>query len=63
MERLSEIKTKKPVFLKLAPDLTEETLDSIIKVSRNYNIDGFICNNLSKKRNYSKIIKFYSYIY
>ena len=56
LERLSEIKTKKPVFLKLAPDLTEETLDSIIKVSRNYNIDGFICNNLSKKRNYSKII-------
>lgn len=55
-ERIDEIETNKPIFLKLAPNLSEKNLDEIIEVSRKYKIDGFICTNLSKKRDYSKII-------
>ena len=55
-EKLNEIETSKPIFLKLSPDLSEENLDKIIEVSRKHRINGFICTNLSKKRNYSKII-------
>lgn len=45
------LKTKKPIFLKMAPDLSKEKIDKIIKISRKYKIDGFICGNLTKDRN------------
>jgi len=46
---------KKPVFLKLSPDLTEEVIDGILAVCEKYTIAGFICGNLTKVRNNQKI--------
>ena len=56
---LKEINKKKisnPIFLKISPDLTKVQISDIIKLAGKYKIDGFICSNLSKNRNNSKII-------
>lgn len=47
---LEKYPTKKPVFLKIAPDLADEEINQIIAVSGKHHIDGFICTNLTKKR-------------
>lgn len=39
----------KPVLIKLSPDLTEEELKDIVEVSKDNNISGYICTNLTKK--------------
>ncbi len=44
-----KIKVKKPVFLKIAPDLSTKEIDAIIRVVKKHNIQGFICSNLTKK--------------
>mgnify|MGYP001571991263 FL=1 len=43
-------KTNKKIFLKISPDITEENVDKILLVIKNYNIKGFIIGNLLKKR-------------
>ena len=48
---------KKPIFLKLAADLTEHQVNSIIEVCDKHKIDGFICSNLTKKRENLKIVE------
>ncbi len=40
----------KPVFLKISPDLSESQLDAIIDVVFCHRIAGFICSNLTKRR-------------
>lgn len=50
LSAIDAIKTKKPVFLKLAADLTTEKLDAIIAVTDNHRVHGFICTNLTKDR-------------
>lgn len=46
-----KIPTKKPIFLKMAPDMSEKELDQILDVVTNHKVDGFICTNLTKDRN------------
>lgn len=53
---LDEIPTDKPIFIKLAPDMTDEELDDILDVARTHRIHGIICTNLTKKRNNKKIL-------
>lgn len=53
---LETIPTRKPVFIKLSPDLSREEIEGIIGVSRRHKIDGFICANLTKNRNNPAII-------
>ena len=55
-KKLDSIPRNKPVFLKISPDLSRKEIDSIIKVGRKYKIDGFVCTNLTKKRDNNKII-------
>jgi dihydroorotate dehydrogenase len=55
LARLDRIETKKPVFLKISPDLASEQLDTIIEVVNNHRIHGFVCSNLTKKRDPKKI--------
>jgi len=43
------LKIHKPVFLKLAAELSQEALDAIIDVGEAYDIDGYICTNLKKQ--------------
>jgi len=50
LKKISEIPKKKPIFLKLSPDLKEQEIDVILAVCGNYAIDGFICSNSTKKR-------------
>ncbi len=52
---LDEIPTKKPVFIKMSPDLNHSQLDAILDVARNHRIQGIICANLTKKKDNPKI--------
>lgn len=42
--------TAKPIFLKIAPDLTESQLDDILEVVQKNNIDGLIVSNTTISR-------------
>lgn len=46
---LDSIPTKKPVFLKLSPDLTLHEVDAVLEVAKKHRVHGFICTNLTKK--------------
>lgn len=45
----------KPVFIKLPADINSSELDKLVIVARKYKISGFICSNLTKKRDLNKI--------
>jgi dihydroorotate dehydrogenase len=49
-ERLGSSGTRKPMLLKIAPDLTQTELDSIADVLRAAKIDGVICTNTTIDR-------------
>ena len=49
IKEVKKLKIKKPIFIKLSPDLEKKYLDKILKISKKYGINGFICSNLSKK--------------
>ena len=55
LRRLDEISTKKPIFLKLSPDLSQSEIDRILAISNKHQVAGFICSNLTKNRNNRKI--------
>lgn len=55
LKALNEVRNRKPMFVKLSPDLTEIELDKIIEIAQNHNVDGFICTNLTKKINRSSL--------
>lgn len=50
LSALKEELLQRVVFIKLAPDLDERTIDRLLKVCKPYAIDGFICSNLTKKQ-------------
>lgn len=56
MTELDKISTKKPVFLKLSPDMSEKNEDEIISISRRHRVSGFIISNLTKLRQNSKLL-------
>ena len=56
LEKVDKVPTKKPVFLKLSPDLSHEQVDRIIEVSKRHKVDGFVCTNLTSRRENQKII-------
>ena len=53
---LDTIVTKKPVFIKLSPDLSYVELDSILEVVHKHRINGIITTNLTRKRDNPKIV-------
>jgi dihydroorotate dehydrogenase len=53
---LDTIATKKPVFIKLSPDLSHSELDSILDVARRHRIQGLITTNLTRKRDNPRIV-------
>ncbi|MDP2927007.1 MAG: quinone-dependent dihydroorotate dehydrogenase [bacterium] len=55
LSAIDAISTKKPIFLKMSPDLSEKQIDAILQVCENHRIHGFICGNLTKKRGAPKI--------
>ncbi|OGI88072.1 dihydroorotate dehydrogenase (quinone) [Candidatus Nomurabacteria bacterium RIFCSPLOWO2_01_FULL_33_24] len=57
LTRIDKILTKKPVFLKISPDLTEREIDKIIEISKKHHVNGFICTNLTKRRDNKNIVE------
>lgn len=57
LKEIDEIRINKPVFLKLSADLSPAEIDAIIAVSRTHHVTGFICTNLTKKRDNQKIVE------
>ena len=55
-QEINKFNITKPIFLKMAPDLSFEIVDKIIELAEQYNISGFICSNITKNRNNPKII-------
>ena len=49
-DRAAEAYGRKPVLLKIAPDLTEGDLDDIVRVARDRRIDGMIVGNTTIER-------------
>lgn len=45
---IDKIPTKKPVFFKMSPDLSNQQLNMILDVVRKHKVAGFICSNLTK---------------
>lgn len=56
LDIVDEIKTNKPIFVKLSPDLSHEDLDLILNIVRSHRVQGIICTNLTKKRDNPKIL-------
>ncbi len=50
LKRIDEMPSKKPVFIKMSPDLTKKQIDAILKVAARHKVAGIICTNLTKKR-------------
>ena len=56
LAEIKKIPSKKPIFLKIAPDLSEKQLNDIINLAEKYKLSGFICTNLTKNRKNLKLI-------
>lgn len=56
LQEIDKLNIEKPIFLKMAPDLSTETVDEIIELADYYHLSGFICSNCTKNRNNKKII-------
>lgn len=48
LSSLATVPSKKPMFLKLSPDLDDATTDAIVAVGLKHGIAGFVCTNLTK---------------
>jgi dihydroorotate dehydrogenase len=53
---LDTIPTKKPVFIKLSPDLDKQGIDALLAVASAHRVDGIVCTNLTKKRDNDAIV-------
>ncbi len=50
LTRLDGIPCDRPIYLKLSPDVTDQELAEIVATARRHRVHGFICSNLTKKR-------------
>ncbi|MBI3033078.1 quinone-dependent dihydroorotate dehydrogenase [Candidatus Woesearchaeota archaeon] len=55
LTEIDKLPHKKPIFLKISPDLTEKQINALVEVCNKHSIQGFICSNLTKNRKNSKI--------
>jgi dihydroorotate dehydrogenase len=51
LKELESIPTKKPVYVKISPDITQKERQGIAELAGKYRVHGFICGNLTKNRN------------
>ena len=54
MKEIVKLGLKKPVFVKLSPDLSKRNVDEILKISGKYRLTGFVISNLTKDHKFSK---------
>ncbi|MEK6800774.1 MAG: quinone-dependent dihydroorotate dehydrogenase, partial [Nanoarchaeota archaeon] len=50
LKKIEKVRKNERIVLKISPDISERNLNSVIALSKKYNINGFIISNLSKKR-------------
>lgn len=56
LTEIDRIPSKKPVFLKLSPDLSDENLSALLEVCGRHRVHGFVCTNLTKRRDLPSIL-------
>ena len=56
LDKIDRIATKKPIFLKLSPDLPKSEIDKIIMVCSRHRVHGFVLTNLTKNRTNRKVL-------
>jgi len=56
LKKIMSVPKNKPIFLKLSPDMNQKEIDEIIDVAVKWNVDGFICTNLTKNRDNINIV-------
>lgn len=54
LNKIDKLEVKKPVFIKLSPDLSKPHIDKLLDISKRHKIHGFICTNLTKKHQLGK---------
>ncbi len=54
LSALIDVRNKKPMFIKLSPDLSLEEVDALAVIAKRYSIDGLICSNLIKNHKFGK---------
>ncbi|MEI6477609.1 MAG: quinone-dependent dihydroorotate dehydrogenase [bacterium] len=52
LSAIEKVKTRKPIFLKLSPDLSMDKLDSLLTVAKKHGVAGVICANLTKNHSH-----------
>jgi dihydroorotate dehydrogenase subfamily 2 len=57
LTKLDAIPTKKPVFMKMSPDLSEAEIDAILEVTARHRVHGFVCTNLTKQPGNPKLFE------
>lgn len=57
LSSIDRIETKKPIFIKISPDIETEVLHKILDIAKEHRVHGIICSNLTKDRNNKKIIE------
>jgi dihydroorotate dehydrogenase len=57
LTKIDTIPTKKPIFIKLSPDVSEKEVDAILDVLGRHRVHGIICSNLTKPRSNPKIVE------
>jgi dihydroorotate dehydrogenase subfamily 2 len=50
LAEIDKIKTPKPIFVKLSPDLLTKQIDTLLKICSNHRVDGLVISNLTKNR-------------
>lgn len=55
LQRLDQMKTDKPLFLKMPVDVSIAQLDALVMVADRHRVHGFIMSNLTKKRDRQEI--------
>jgi len=55
LTEIDRVQSRKPIFLKMPPDLDKKKIDQIIDVARRHRVAGFICTNLTDDRANPKI--------
>jgi dihydroorotate dehydrogenase len=54
---LDKVETAKPIFIKLAVDLSPAELDDLVRVADHHRVHGFILCNLTKRRDIEGLVK------
>jgi dihydroorotate dehydrogenase len=57
LSKIDEVPTQKPIFLKLSADTNEKQVDEILEVIKKHKVHGFVCSNLTKKRDGLKLLE------